>query len=400
MSELAVFVAEWGPYVAKGVATGLGMQMVTGIVKAGKLGRRKHAEEQFDGLYGAIAAGVVGAVWRSVAYDSTEQSDTEAWAVYESESWWDLFTDRVLEPMSGSKSWELYVQHFVTGSTDSLESIRECLESEVGDLHLLSEELSIDIDDFLFWLGPCIREELQTRAAREATSFADLTQLLPSIPEVNQTGSPASIRRGIRTYLEWVLRCCKARMNSPLTEAKQNAGKLDRPARVHVTVRRDVEKGRQVYEPLSIRSESGGRTKVVPWDEMAARDGHLAVLGDPGTGKTLLVHREARRLAIDALTALESQVKPEDLHLPVIVRCDVLHEIASKDAQLSFEAACANLQDIDNEFYRDWFTRHLQTTPNTYLLDALDEVPAESGSAPWGCFFITVNFVREKGGFS
>ncbi|GAA3679550.1 hypothetical protein GCM10023081_17150 [Arthrobacter ginkgonis] len=122
---------------------------------------------------------------------------------------------------------------------------------------------------------------------------------------------------------------------------------------------------------------------IKPWTEVEAEGRNLVVLADPGLGKTRLLHLRAQQLARAGLSGLENGFAPEELDLPVLVRCDELHAHPKE----SLEEACVEILAVaenQSPAFADWLLSHLKSTPNTFLLDALDEIPERTASLPLG----------------
>lgn len=142
------------------------------------------------------------------------------------------------------------------------------------------------------------------------------------------------------------------------------------------------------YQPARARPELGEDDEAdrqhrdrpeppppVAWDEHAGRRFKRAViLGDPGFGKTWLLRYEARRLAHEAIQALEEQTKPVDeIVLPIFARLSDLSHGKEPLQQTLVKLACAGRSRSFAEFIRG----RLKTDRCVILLDAWDEVPVE-----------------------
>ncbi|MGO4187380.1 NACHT domain-containing protein [Pseudarthrobacter sp. TAF60_1] len=74
---------------------------------------------------------------------------------------------------------------------------------------------------------------------------------------------------------------------------------------------------------------------------------------------------------------------PDQLRLPILVRCDQLHAHANS----SIEEICVDVLAVaknQSSALAAWLINHLQTAENILLLDALDEIPGNVASLPLG----------------
>lgn len=113
----------------------------------------------------------------------------------------------------------------------------------------------------------------------------------------------------------------------------------------------------------------------MPWDERAGeRFKRAVILGDPGFGKTWLLHYETRRLASDAARLLrERKISLRELTLPLFAR---LPNLNRSDDPL--EDSLVNLAGTGrSDAFRDFVLKKMKSDRCVILLDAWDEVPVE-----------------------
>jgi HEAT repeat protein len=132
-------------------------------------------------------------------------------------------------------------------------------------------------------------------------------------------------------------------------------------------------------DPSTTRGEADGRetADAFDWDERAdtASLRQVVVLGDPGFGKTWLLHHETRRLAARCRTLLDAAgplTAPTDLPLPIYQQ---LPDLARHSAATLAERLDLRLEEEGRApTLRATLVRSLEQRHGALLLDAWDEV--------------------------
>ena len=147
------------------------------------------------------------------------------------------------------------------------------------------------------------------------------------------------------------------------------------PARVHPEAEEDGH---------GVRRTEHLPPPPVPWDEQAGKRFRRAViLGDPGFGKTWLLHYEARRIALEGTEQLDKRITDLDgLVLPLLVRLSgvsqQLWDMSRGIQPIRLEEALVALAGKGrSKAFRRFVRKKLKTDRCVILLDAWDEVLVE-----------------------
>jgi hypothetical protein len=130
--------------------------------------------------------------------------------------------------------------------------------------------------------------------------------------------------------------------------------------------------------------------ETLDWDEDIVGSGlkRGVILGDPGMGKTWLLHWEARRLAQEALDQLERSARPDEVQIPIRLRLYDVGKIMSEEDRSFEEAVIKCFSDkrirrirrpnesakLPSESLINLIKQKTGTEGAWLLLDALDEV--------------------------
>lgn len=144
------------------------------------------------------------------------------------------------------------------------------------------------------------------------------------------------------------------------------------------------------YKPARALPEAEGHDEArggrltppspVPWDERAGdRFKRAVILGDPGFGKTWLLHYEARRLAVDAARRLREQAgNLDELILPIFARLPDVNQSDDPLEKALIALVGARVEAGGSDALRRFVREKMESGRCVILLDALDEVPVES----------------------
>lgn len=110
-------------------------------------------------------------------------------------------------------------------------------------------------------------------------------------------------------------------------------------------------------------------------DDLAQQCERLVILGGPGSGKTWLAKRTARRCAEDALEALAAGGNLDEVELPLYTSCSRLFGAHGDIRQAVVSSALDQLGDLGGSrltaAVREFFTE--RNAPTVLLIDSLDE---------------------------
>ena len=168
-----------------------------------------------------------------------------------------------------------------------------------------------------------------------------------------------------------------------------------------------LDAGEWAYAPAKSRAELGeeegekeGKDKAdrpkppepIAWDAQAReRFRRAVVLGDPGFGKTWLLRREARSLALEQAEALrERRIGLDEVVVPFYARLSDLGTLLADPKHTAIRGlddalvahACPEYLQPRWGAFRAWLQAKLKSGACAVLLDALDEVPGGNGDDP------------------
>ena len=159
---------------------------------------------------------------------------------------------------------------------------------------------------------------------------------------------------------------------------------------------RDPQFGGPVLTPAAIerklRVTATGRVEQdLDADGLARQCARLVILGGPGSGKTWLAKRAARRCAEDALEALAAGRTLEEVELPLYTTCSRLFGAGGGIREAVVSSALGQIGDLGGSriskalgvFFAE------RNTPTLLVIDSLDEAHGPSdrlrqvGTLPW-----------------
>lgn len=401
MNDMILLLKDLGPDVFKIAASVLAGAVVNHAVAPQmskyKIRRqqRRH-NEQFPGLTSILSDAFTIAVCNTVfdEYDgSVSRSD---WARYANPDWTAKLNTHVLEPLTGIETWPVWADALVSGDKSKVsENLLIRMRNTGLDTDELSDQLSIQIDNLLYWLGPSIAQAIDSFLSTKAKSpdeFADVYARSSlrdtTISNAVATLSPSGLRRQLRKYLETTTTACKSRQVNPFLPEIAPHTSLRQTARVRVNARPDVASlpgfSSESFTSPSLHDQHDG-TRTVPWDLYGSTK-NIVILSGPGLGKTSLLRQHAIDLADSALRAMDERVTPSELILPIFVRCDQIHGHENP----SLEESCVQVLKVASEHsgseqqaFATWLTNHLKSSYNIFLLDGLDEISRTTLALPF-----------------
>jgi hypothetical protein len=135
-----------------------------------------------------------------------------------------------------------------------------------------------------------------------------------------------------------------------------------------------------IERKLRVTSVSRAGERDLDADTLARQCQRLVVLGGPGSGKTWLAKRMARRCAEDALEALAAGESLDEIELPLFTTCSRLFSASGSIREAAVSSALDQIGDLGgtrlSASLRRFFTeRNVQTI---LVLDSLDEARGSS----------------------
>ena len=134
-----------------------------------------------------------------------------------------------------------------------------------------------------------------------------------------------------------------------------------------------------IERKLRITAKNGAGQSDLDADGLAQQCQRLAILGEPGSGKTWLARRAARRCAEDALDALAAAGTLNDVELPLYTTCARLFSAAADGDRDIREAAVSSALSQIGDLGGSRLTKALRlffidrNEPTVLVIDSLDE---------------------------
>ena len=247
---------------------------------------------------------------------------------------------------------------------------RGLLEFAVADLDpkLFQQVLMARLQRMETGQASALDEALLGLHARFDSVMEQLKLVLDRLP-------PGPARRGeiavyLRTLIDWL-------NTDPWPRDPQFGGPVLTPATIERKLR-ITAKGRDGEQDLDA-------------DGLAQQCGRLVILGGPGSGKTWLAKRTARRCAEDALEVLAAGGTLDEVELPLYTTCSRLFSADGDIREAVVSSALGQLADLGGSrisaALRVFFAE--RNAPTLLVIDSLDEAhgPSErlrqAGTLPW-----------------
>ena len=130
-----------------------------------------------------------------------------------------------------------------------------------------------------------------------------------------------------------------------------------------------------IERELQIAVGEGAGQQTANADDLAQRCQRLVILGGPGSGKTWLAKRTARRSAEAALAALAAGGALEEVELPLYTTCSGLLEARGDIRQAAVSSALDQLADLGGPWRKSplWEFFANRDEPTLLVADSLDE---------------------------
>ncbi|BBY65490.1 NACHT domain-containing protein [Mycolicibacterium helvum] len=240
----------------------------------------------------------------------------------------------------------------------------------------------IDADHFCEILPACVIDAIITAGAQPGSRITPQA-LLFAIRQTPQlaalrvpTLDPLQVREQVAN---WCRRESERQQHNierlAYLKGRDDPANINVEANVRVGLRRKTQPTDNPYLPAAARPTAN--EDLSTYDNVVNNHQQVIVLGDPGVGKSWALQMHAIRLAKNAADQLgNDDVNPDDVDLPIALRCDAL---AAHPGALA-EAAVAELADLDSAMtlgLRQWLETRCREGKVTFLLDAFDETPAE-----------------------
>jgi hypothetical protein len=232
------------------------------------------------------------------------------------------------------------------------------------------------LDEALFGVHADLIDRLASRSDLDAQRF---TSVVRQLRQILDRMPPGAAQQGqivvyLRTLIDWL-------NIDPWPQDRRFGGPILTLAAIERKVR--IER--------TSAAENGERALDLDADQLAGQCRRLVVLGGPGSGKTWLAKRAARRCAEDALNALAAGQTVNEVELPIYTTCSLLFAARGDIREAVVSSALEQLGDLGGS--RICTALHLffteRTAPTVLILDSLDEAHGsderlrQADTLPW-----------------
>ena len=207
-------------------------------------------------------------------------------------------------------------------------------------------------------VGPLQDEVAWARLLREARAQA-------VVPDASEPGEVAAY---LETLIGW--------LNSdswPQDRRFESAARpVDQPVLAPAAIERKLR--------IKVQGVVGGQ--AVDADRLTEQCRRLVILGEPGSGKTWLAKRAARRCAEKALQDLTAGRTLDEIELPLYSTCSRLFSADGDPRQAAVSSALAQIGDLGGSRLTEAIHRFLadRTAPTLLVIDSLDEAHGSDDS--------------------
>ena len=363
--------------IASGVLTELATRIVVSV--PGWTLRRLRGSAEGSALKEVVADSV-----RLAFLDANGDAggdDTDAWLGAVAQEWVPAFTPAVCSHLLAALG-----SGFGAGTggeafrVSALAALRDagCDVAELGQV--------LDVEGFLFALPQRLYDGLRVASLAPDSPLRGTVGVLvqqrtaAAVGALAEEASPRTFREDLTALLATLV---SEALSGGLPRFIPPGADMVRQA-ITVQVREGVRSGSArgvpaeggLYE-LSADWASDERP-IVDWQVLAQRENRVVVLADPGMGKSWLIRCETARLAREALDAIGSGARPDEVLIPLPMRCD---EVAACPGSTLVAAAAhyvAQRYAVPERSHRR-LREHIAGGNVILLLDALDELPDRQG---------------------
>jgi hypothetical protein len=348
----------------------------------------------------AIAGAAARGVWKKVAGSAEAKALTEPVALalvravedsrpplisasdLDEVDWWADSGERLLAPFEDQRVAEYVVAAALRAPVDVIPAqgaLLAALEHAGYEFNELARDLQVDSEQFLHVLPGTLADEIIAAAYEVDSPLRSLAQL-SLLRQISGSLSAHEIAPlSPRAHVEQLARLLADEqawheavlLRLPYLAGHQNPHALDTAVSVKVGVRRQIPTvangAADVYVPASARADVQTEESL-SLNEALARYPRLAVLGDPGMGKTWMMHIQAAQAAERCRNSLlEGGFADLDVLVPIAMRCDTLAAHGSTQLAEATVTILAERHHVSPAL-RVWLEAHVASGPYSFCL--------------------------------